>query len=172
LLEPSAEAEAPEPSSIAEAAQQAWDAWKRAELPAGKKTQEQRARFVTCVEKALEACPAAFRGTALDPEDSRRKREALCERVEALASRADTGVSRDASLEEMVAQLRRAFDANALRDRATDAAAAGRAALEEFRGARAAWERLGPVPGEAGKGLEERFRQACQRFDARRHDSA
>jgi hypothetical protein len=32
------------------------------------------------------------------------------------------------------------------------------------REAQSAWRRLGPVPGDAGRELEGRFRRACRRF--------
>jgi hypothetical protein len=154
------------------AVKQAWDIWKSVELPPGKRAEEQRQRFMRAIESALERHAGCFEGTPLDPVANRRKREELCERMEALGSRAEAGVVRGASLEEMVDQLRRALDANALRDRGAEGAAASRAALEEFRSARAAWARTGPVPGEAGKSLEDRFRRACERFEENRRGNA
>jgi hypothetical protein len=52
----------------------------------------------------------------------------------------------------------------------------GRAAVEarwhsasaEVESAQAAWKRLGPVPGEAGRELAARFARACERFVAAR----
>jgi hypothetical protein len=35
---------------------------------------------------------------------------------------------------------------------------------EEVKQAQASWNRLGPVPGEAGRALTERFHRACSRF--------
>ena len=35
---------------------------------------------------------------------------------------------------------------------------------DEVRQAQASWSRLGPVPGEAGRQLTERFHKACNRF--------
>jgi broad specificity phosphatase PhoE len=35
---------------------------------------------------------------------------------------------------------------------------------EEVRQAQSAWSRLGPVPGQAGRELTERFHRACNRF--------
>ena len=35
---------------------------------------------------------------------------------------------------------------------------------EDVRQAQASWSRLGPVPGDAGRELTERFHQACNRF--------
>jgi hypothetical protein len=42
---------------------------------------------------------------------------------------------------------------------------------EDVRHAQSAWARLGPVPGEAGRQLGERFHRACTRFfdQFRRH---
>jgi hypothetical protein len=38
--------------------------------------------------------------------------------------------------------------------------------------AQAAWKRVGPVPGEAGRALAARFEAACQRFAASRPRSS
>ena len=42
---------------------------------------------------------------------------------------------------------------------------------EDVRQAQSSWSRLGPVPGEAGRELNERFHRACNRFfdQYRRH---
>ena len=42
---------------------------------------------------------------------------------------------------------------------------------EDVRGAQASWTRLGPVPGETGRQLNDRFHRACSRFfeQFRRH---
>ena len=42
---------------------------------------------------------------------------------------------------------------------------------EDVRQAQSAWSRLGPVPGNVGRELNERFHRACNRFfdQYRRH---
>jgi hypothetical protein len=34
----------------------------------------------------------------------------------------------------------------------------------EVRGVQSSWSRLGPVPGDAGRELSDRFHKACNRF--------
>jgi hypothetical protein len=112
------------------------------------------------VQQVLQAHPASFQGTDLDPEANRRKMEKLCETVEALA--VESPVKDGASPAEILAQkLREALASNTMRGKPDDQAKK-RAAREKVDAAQAAWSRLGPVPGEAGEALRRRFQQACR----------
>ena len=59
--------------------------------------------------------------------------------------------------------LREALASNTIGGRAGEETK-WRAMAEDVRQAQAAWSRLGPVPGEAGRELTERFHKACNRF--------
>jgi hypothetical protein len=116
---------------------------------------------VTARNGLIERYPASFKGTELDPEENRLRREKLCHRVEALAVAEEeegplTG-------ETLARRLKEALAANTMGARRDGGgrADADRAVVES---ARAAWKRLGPVPGEAGASLEARFEAACARF--------
>jgi hypothetical protein len=105
-----------------------------------------------------------FRGTELDPEVSRKRKEKLCARIEELANRMDKKQESSASPntpEEMAARLRAA-----LADRALGGVLSkedSRPVRETVEDARESWSRLGPVPGEEGQALEARFERACRR---------
>ncbi len=107
------------------------------------------------------AHPEAFRGTDLDAEALRKRREKLVERAEALA--AQVGASGAAPSGTSVAdQLRQALAKNALGGKA---AAEGRARAwqEELQQVRGAWERLLALPGDEADFLAQRFDAACER---------
>jgi hypothetical protein len=120
------------------------------------------ARFMGALERVMAAYPDAFIGTELDVEANRQKMDRLCARVEAhttetAAAQAPTGS------QALAAMLREALAANTIGGRAGEESK-WRAMAEDVRQAQAAWNRLGPVPGEAGRALTERFHRACNRF--------
>jgi hypothetical protein len=118
------------------------------------------ARFVEALERLITDSPDAFRGTELDVEANRQKMERLCLRVEGFANESAAPVS---SSQALAAMLREALAANTIGGRAGEESK-WRAIAEDLRQAQASWSRLGPVPGEAGRELAERFRRACGRF--------
>ncbi|MBI3931968.1 MAG: DUF349 domain-containing protein [Acidobacteria bacterium] len=120
-------------------------------------------RFVEARNRLVAGHPESFRGTELDPETSRTRKEKLCARVEALVASAEAGGEGDLSGESLARRLKEALAANTM-GAGADVEARKRAEAEEVKSAQAAWNRLGPVPGAAGTALEERFRSACTRF--------
>jgi DNA polymerase III psi subunit len=126
------------------------------------------ARFMGALERLLAAYPEAFRGTELDSEANRRKMETLVERVEDFLG--DGAAAPASSSQALAAMLREALASNTIGGRAGEESK-WRAMAEDVRHAQAAWARLGPVPGEAGRQLADRFHRACSRFfdQFRRH---
>jgi hypothetical protein len=124
------------------------------------------ARLAQAVETLVRVFPVAFAGSDLDPEANRQKRERLCEEIERLADQmaAAEAASPAATLAE---RWREALAANTMGAKA-EPRKAGRTPRDEVEAARAAWSRLGPVPGEAGIALGERFNAACERLLAGR----
>jgi hypothetical protein len=119
-------------------------------------------RFAEARNRVVEAHPEAFRKTELDPEANRARMEKLCAKVEALLPKVEAAAG--ASLAE---RLKEALAANTMGAKG-EAEARWKANAAEVEGAQAAWKRLGPVPGDAGRVLGERFESACQRFFASR----
>ena len=118
-------------------------------------------RFVGALERLITNYPDAFRGTELDVEAARQKMERLCTRVEGfVAGAAPPAENSSKALAEM---LREALAANTIGGRAGEESK-WRTMAEEVRQAQSAWSRLGPVPGDAGRQLSERFHKACNRF--------
>jgi hypothetical protein len=117
------------------------------------------ARFVDALERLLSTHPDAFKGTELDVEASRQKMEKLCVRVEGFL----TETAAPSGSQALADMLREALAANTIGGRAGEESK-WRGMAEEVRQAQASWTRLGPVPGEAGRQLADRFHRACNRF--------
>ena len=122
--------------------------------------------------------PDAFTGGDLDPTATAKRMEKLCAKVEALAPNdgGSTKPSATMSPAELLAkQWREALAANTMGVGAAKQAeeARQRAADQELRSAQSAWLRLGPVPAEARKPLQERFDKAVRRvLESRRRPVA
>ena len=120
------------------------------------------ARFMAALERVMAAYPAAFAGTELDADANRQRMERLCARVEALT--AEQGAAQPAAGSQALAEmLREALASNTIGGRAGEESK-WRSMAEEVKQAQASWNRLGPVPGDAGRALTERFHRACSRF--------
>jgi Domain of Unknown Function (DUF349) len=119
-------------------------------------------RFTRAMNAVIDARPAAFRGTDLDPEAARKRMEQLCQIVEGFAGE-DKAEAQMSPAAILAAQLREALAANTIGGRADDEAR-WRNAADEVRKAQASWRRLGPVPDAVGRELEARFQKACNRF--------
>jgi Domain of Unknown Function (DUF349) len=117
------------------------------------------ARFVDALERLLAKQPDAFKGTELDVEASRQKMEKLCARVEGFL----TETAAPTGSQALADMLREALAANTIGGRAGEESK-WRGMAEEVRQAQASWSRLGPVPGEIGRHLGDRFHRACNRF--------
>jgi Domain of Unknown Function (DUF349) len=117
------------------------------------------ARFVDALERLLARNPDAFKSTELDVEASRQKMEKLCARVEGFLTESPAP-SGSQALADM---LREALAANTIGGRAGEESK-WRGMAEEVRQAQSAFSRLGPVPGDAGRQLNDRFHRACNRF--------
>ena len=126
------------------------------------------ARFVDALERVIAAYGDRFRGTELDVDASRQKMEKLCVRVEGFVS--DAGAKPASSSQALADMLREALAANTIGGRAGEESR-WRSMAEDVRQAQASWSRLGPVPGQVGRELNERFHRACNRFfdQYRRH---
>jgi hypothetical protein len=118
-------------------------------------------RLVAARNRLIAAHPAAFKGTDLDPEANRQRREKLCARVEALAAGQDS--DEPLTGEALARRLKEALAANTIGGH-QEVEARRRAERAEVESAQAAWKRLGPVPGDVGASLEARFDAACTRF--------
>ncbi len=118
-------------------------------------------RFLEALERVMVTHPEGFRGTELDVDASRQKMEKLCARVEGFL--ADAPQAPANSSQALADMLREALASNTIGGRGSEEAR-WRAMAEDVRQAQASWSRLGPVPGQTGRELTERFHKACNRF--------
>jgi hypothetical protein len=145
-----------------QAARQKWS--QAPELP--RAVQEELAvRYHQALGKVVAAWPAAFGGTDLDPDATRKRMEKLVARVEELLP-ARSAPSKQLSPAELLAQQwRERLASNTMGGRsAENEEAKWRAAEQEIRNAQSQWMRLGPVPPEVAGPLNERFQRAVRRF--------
>jgi hypothetical protein len=119
------------------------------------------ARFVSALERALMTHPDAFKGTELDVEPNRQKMEKLVTRVEGFIADAQPAPAN--SSQALADMLREALASNTIGGRAGEESK-WRTMAEDVRQAQAAWSRLGPVPGDTGRALNERFHRAVTKF--------
>jgi uncharacterized protein DUF349 len=120
------------------------------------------ARFMTALARVMAVHPQAFTGTELDVEANHQKMERLCARVEALIAESAVAQAPTGS-QALAAMLREALAANTIGGRAGEESK-WKAMAEDVRQAQASWNRLGPVPGDIGRALTDRFHRACNRF--------
>jgi len=175
-LLPSDGAEAgPAPENLHAAVQEARTKWQQApELPRPMQ-QDLSARYHDLLAKLVRAWPAAFGGTDLDPEGTRRRMEKLLEKVEDLLPENSEPQAALSPAERLAEQWRERLAANTMggaRSAAESEEARWRTAEQEVRNAQAQWARLGPVPADVAGPLNDRFQRACRRFyDLRRRAS-
>jgi hypothetical protein len=118
------------------------------------------ARLNDAVAKLTGAVPEAFKGTELDVDANRERMEKLIARVEGLLTEAAPPTAGSQALASM---LREALASNTIGGRAGEEAK-WKAMGEDVRQAQQAWSRLGPVPGDQGRELADRFHKACNKF--------
>jgi hypothetical protein len=117
-------------------------------------------RFVGALEKLIISAPDQFKGTELDVEANRSRMEKLVARVEGFVTEAATP---SAASKDLASMLREALASNTIGGRGGDESK-WRAMAEDVRQAQSSFSRLGPVPGDEGRDLAERFHKACNRF--------
>jgi hypothetical protein len=127
--------------------------------------QELAARYHEAVGQIVARWPAAFGGTDLDPEATRKRMEKLVTRVEELVP-ANAQPKPLSPAELLAQQWRDRLAANTMsHGRAAELEdSRWRAAEQEIRNAQSQWIRLGPVPPDVAGPLNERFQRAVRRF--------
>lgn len=136
--------------------------------------QDLAARYHQAIGQLVGTWPAAFSGTDLDPDTTRKRMEKLLAKVEDLLPVAQERVQkRQLTPTELLAEKwRERLAANTIagsRAAEENEEVRWRNAEQEVRSAQAQWTRLGPVPPEVAGPFNERFQRAVRRFyDSRR----
>jgi Domain of Unknown Function (DUF349) len=152
---------ATEPASVLERVRTLRSRWNQSTPVVRQGADPLSARFVGALERLLASSPEAFRGTDLDVDANRQKMEKLCARVEGFLT--EGAAAAPTSSQALANMLREALAANTIGGRAGEESK-WKAMADDVRQAQASWNRLGPVPGETGSQLAERFHRACSRF--------
>ena len=161
-LAPAEGAEGAEPpEDLLARVQAAQAAWRQAGEVSREQLEGLTARFARARNRLIQVWPRSFEGTDLDPEANRRKAEKLCVRVEELLAQVVPPAA--VSGADLAERLKNALATNTIGGAAA-AQEKWQSAATEIESAQAAWQRLGPVPGEAGNALRERFEAAGRRF--------
>jgi hypothetical protein len=125
--------------------------------------------------KLVSRWPQAFGGSDLDPSATRERMQKLIVKVEKLLPAESAEPVKNLSPAELLArQWREALAANTMGAGAARQAedARQRAAEQEVRSAQAAWTRLGPLPAQERKPLQDRFDRAVRKFFEMRRRTA
>ena len=166
-LLPAAGSEAgPLPDALHATVQQIRERWQQApELPRHFQ-QDLAARFHQALGRVVVTWPAAFSGTDIDPEATRKRMERLVARVEEFTGPQGPPSAALSPAELLARQWRDRLAANTMGGGRTSEndESRWRAAEQEVRQAQAQWMRLGPVPPEVAGPLNARFQKACRRF--------
>jgi Domain of Unknown Function (DUF349) len=169
LFTPAAEEAPPAPDGLVALVQSARTRWQQApELPRAIQ-QDLAARYHNALSRIVGSWPAAFGGTELDPEATRKRMEKLLARVEELVTTQPRAqAAADLSPAELLAQQwRERLATNTMGGSGRSAEndeSRWRAAEQEVRSAQAQWARLGPVPADVAGPLNERFQRAVRKF--------
>ena len=156
----------PPPDGLSVVVQNSRGRWQTApELPRHVQ-QELAVKYHGALARLVEVWPAAFGGTDIDPDVTRRRMEKLLAAVEELLPSREPVVEMSPT-ERLAQQLRERLATNTIkggRSAVEEEEARWRSAEQEVRSAQAQWMRLGPVPAAVAGPLNERFQRACRRF--------
>jgi hypothetical protein len=154
------------PADLAARVQAAVGAWRQAGEVSREQLEALNGRFASARNRLIERWPGSFEGTDLDPEANRQKAEKLCARVEEVLASLSPG-NAAVSGQDLAARIKDALASNTIGGQAA-VEEKWQAAAAEIETAQSAWQRLGPVPGEAGRALAARFDAAGRRFQEKR----
>ncbi len=117
------------------------------------------AKVSSLIRSQLEAEPAAYAGSVLDPKRSIAARKGILEKAEQFLPEED---SQEATAEEIAEKLR-----SALADRALGGVLSktgGRSSQEIVADLKEEWEAISPVPGPEGTMLQQQFEKVCSKL--------
>jgi uncharacterized protein DUF349 len=142
----------------------AWTLWRSAAPLPREAAALLEARFHRALDALIAAHPDRLQGTPFDSEANRRRMEDLCARLERLVSGPGSAAVEELSPATRLATMwREALASNTIGGRVAEETRQ-RAAAEEVRKARAAWQKIGYVSPEPRLALSERFERVCRRL--------
>ena len=155
--------DAPESDRIGQKVDEAWGAWLHLDIEPGDDTRVIVDRLQSACGRIAELRPEGLRGTRLDPDVTRKRREKLCARLESLLP-ANDEAPRTASLQEMALALRERLAANTIAGGADRDARSRQDVERELERTWTSWANLGPVLDDHSRLLADRFERARDRL--------
>jgi Domain of Unknown Function (DUF349) len=149
------------PPDLAARVQAAQGAWRQAGEVSREQLESLTDRFNLARNRLVEIWPAAFQGTDLDMAANQGKAEKLCARAEEVL--AQVGPEPTPSGADIAERIKNALASNTIGGAAA-VEAKWESAAAEIEAAQVAWQRIGPLPGEAGRELAARFEATVRRF--------
>jgi len=151
--------DAPAAEQTGKTVDEAWAAWLRLDVATLEGAQPLVERLHATCRQIAAAQPECLRGTRLDPEATRVRREKLCVRLEKLVDAAPQA-PRERSLQELALALRERLATNTI---GGHDASRGRDTAREVERISASWAQQGPMLDDDARALAERFTRACAR---------
>lgn len=162
----SGEGDPVKPEDVAKLLLETWETWKSIGPIPFDEEKPLQTRLNALSTQAVEAHPAAFKDSPLDPEANARRKAELCMQAEVMATTAKEKREgerlklEEADAESMAARLKEALASNTFAEESR--AENTQRAADQITSLRRAWSRVGPVPGDQGRDLRERFEKACK----------
>jgi hypothetical protein len=158
--------------TVAEKLQDAWTRWKKIGFVPKKQEETIEARFRQVCDELLPTASEKLRGTDLDPDTNRKKKQRLCERLEEIVDHAaDELEPASSSIENLAERLKSALAARTIGgDTSARSEFNWKQAAQQVRRLKSSWERLAPVPGKEGEAIAARFQKAYSKFFELRPD--
>jgi hypothetical protein len=152
------------PAGLIQKIEAAWDCWQKSPPLPAEHARPLDERFQRALDGLIVACPDMVRGTPFDAGANRGRMEELCARLERLLPGGGPA-SEDAlsPVTRLATMWREALASNTIGGKVAEEAKQ-RAAAEEVKKARAAWQRIGYVHEDDRRTLSARFELACRRL--------
>jgi len=157
--------DAPRADQVGQKLDETWAERLRLDLGVSDDVRAVDERLRTASERIAALRPESLRGTRLDPETTRKRREKLCTRLEELAGTPDEA-PRQKSLQEMALALRERLAANTIAGGGGATTNRRQDVAREVERISASWAHLGPVLDDHARSLATRFEQARARLSA------
>jgi hypothetical protein len=155
---------APTGETVADKVREAWKEWTQIGSLSAERAEPLDERLRKSCEQIVGSFPDSLRGTPLDPQTNRKRRERICAQLEELVGTYAESAD-DPSLENLAEKLKYALAANTIGGtQGPPKKKDWQAAKQDVERLKANWERLGPVIGEAAQSLSLRFQEAYTHF--------
>jgi hypothetical protein len=150
------------PDEVGRKVDETWAEWIRLDVATADGGRAAGERIRAAYERIAALRPESLRGTRLDPDVTRKRREKLCARLEQLLG-TNAAPAREMSLQEKALALRDRLAANTIGGGSGSQATRQQDTAREVERISATWAHLGPALDADARALAERFERARAR---------